>query len=215
MVDQSSGSRIYVFAKDGISRAIAELTRNLTHEHVPGYFAIMRAQADGTGEPGRSSDITGLYDRYLRVTGSNDKHPYVRPFMSRGKGLKLSNRNVAGSYAISNRRAGGPFFKVVDVTGGKQDTEYRLNVDHANLAMTNLLQGNKLPIAAITAFFYRDYGFHLEAPTVAAVVALFRTEFGLSPAISAQAAAFDTLFYDDASTLSDADLVEFAETANG
>ncbi len=106
--------------------------------------------------------------------------------MSRGKGLKLLNRNVAGSYAESNRRAGGPYFQVVDVTGEKLDTEYRLRKDQANLAMTHLLQGNKLPIASTTIFFYRDYGFELDQPTVASVVKLFRHEFGLRSAVPAQ-----------------------------
>jgi hypothetical protein len=175
----------------------------------------MRAQADGSGLPGRSSDIAELYDRYLRVAESTEKFPYVRPFMSRGKGLKLSNRNVAGSYAVSNRRAGGPYFQVVDVTGEKQNTEYRLNADHANLAMTHLHQGNRLPIAATTAFFYRDYGFQLEVPSVSAVIQLFRAEFGLRSDVPVQAAAFGTLFYNDASTVSDADLVELSEIKNG
>lgn len=215
MVDQNSDHSTFVFTKDAINKAAAVLTLNLTHEHVSGYMAIMRAQANGSGLPGRSSDIAEFYDRYLRIAGSTEKYPYVRPFMSRGKGLKLSNRNVAGSYAVSNRRAGGPYFKVVDVTGGKQDTEYRLNPNHANLAMTNLLQGNQLPIAATTAFLYRDYGFRLETPAVAAVIALFRAEFGLSQNISGQAAAFETLFYDDASTLTDGDLVKVSEIENG
>lgn len=215
MAEPNSDDPIYVFTKDAIRRSVAELTRNATHEHLPGYLAIMRAQADGSGLPGKSGDIANLYDRYLRIAESTDKYPYVRPFMSRGKGLKLSNKNVAGSYAVSNRRAGGPYFQVVDVTGGKQNTEYRLHTDHANLAMTHLLQGNQLPIVATTAFFYRDYGFKLKFPTVAAVVSLFRSEFGLSGDVPAQAAAFGTLFYDDASTLSDSDLVELGDIANG
>lgn len=215
MAELSSDLPIYVFTRDAISRAVVELTSNPTHEHVPGYMAIMRAQADGSGLPGRSSDIAELYDRYLRIAGSTEKHPYVRPFMSRGKGLKVSNKNVAGSYAVSNRRAGGPYFQVVDVTGEKQNTEYRLNSDHANLAMTHLLQGNRLPTAATTAFFYRDYGFVLDSPSLSAVIKLFRAEFGLREDVPAQVSAFATLFYDDASILSDSDLVEFDGNLDG
>lgn len=212
MADQSNGDPIYVFTKDAISRAAVELTRNPTHEHVPGYLAIMRAQADQLGVPGRSTDITQVYDRYLRIEGGTERHPYVRPFMSRGKGLRLLNRNVAGSYAVSNRRAGGPYFQVVDVTGEKQDTEYRLQKGHAGLAMTHLLQGNKLPIVSTTVFFYRDYGFELAKPSIDSVVQLFRHEFGLRPGVPSQQSAFATLFYDDASVFSDSDLVELEET---
>jgi len=210
--DPSKGRPIYVFTKEAVNRAAIELTRNHTHEHVPGYLAIMRAQADHDGIPGRASDISQLYDRYLRIEGGTERHPYVRPFMSRGKGLKLLNKNVAGSYAISNRRAGGPYFQVVDVSGSKQDTEYRLQKNHANLALTHLLQGNKLPIVSTTVFFYRDYGFELEEATVNAVVQLFRHEFGLRPEVPSQNSAFATLFYDDASVFSNDDLVQLEET---
>jgi hypothetical protein len=211
----NNGNPIYVFTKDAINRAVAKLTLNPTHEHVPGYLAIMRAQAGQSDLPGRSSDIVNVYDRYLRIQGGTEKQPYVRPFMSRGKGLKMSNRNVAGSYAISNRRAGGPYFQVVDVTGEKQDTEYRLTNDHANLAMTHLLQGNKLPIVSTTVFFYRDYGFELETPAVRAVAKLFRAEFGLQEAAPAQKSAYDTLFYDDSLGFSDEDLIKLEEATNG
>ena len=215
MTDQNSLEKIYIFPLDAVKRAAVELLQNPTHEHVPGYLAIMRAQADGSGLPARSSDIAAVYDRYLRVEGAPEAQPYLRPFMSRGKGLKLSNRNVAGSYAVSNRRADGPFFQVVDVTGDRRNTEYRLNKDHADLAMTHLLQGNKLPITALAVFMYRDYGLRLVTPDIYSVVTLFRTEFGLSETVDGQKKAFNILFYDDSSAFSSADLIEFRTQSNG
>lgn len=129
--------------------------------------------------------------------------------------MKLSNKNVAGSYAISNRRSGGPFFQVVDVTGDKRETEYRLNNDHARLASSHLLQGNKLPITALTIFIYRDYGFDLESRSIATVVGLFCKEFGLIWTESTEKNVFDKILYDDSSLFSDSDLVELQEQSNG
>jgi hypothetical protein len=214
-VADPSNSPIYVFTKEAVTRSVGVLTRNVTHEHVPGYLAIMRSQASMSGIPSRMADINEVYDRYLRVAGAPAKFPYVRAFVSRGKGLKLSNDHVGGSYAVSNRRAGGPFFSVVDVTGERTNAEYRLRADHANLAMNNLLQGNKLPITALTVFMYRDYAFELAQASVPAVVTLFQEEFGLKPNVPEQQKAYETLFYDDSGSYTSTDLESVGGQVNG
>lgn len=215
MVDYLSPPFTFVFTRDAVRRSMAALQANPNHEHVPGYLAIMRAKADGNGLPGRSSDITEVYDRYLRVADAPEKFPYVRVFKSRGTGVKLSNENVAGSYAISNRRAGGPFFEVVDVTGDRRDTEYNLPTDHAAKALKHLLKGFKLPITALTAFMYRDYGFRLEVPTVPAAVQIFRREFGLGDQWKSEKQAFETLFVDDSEQFTNSDIVQYQGLFNG
>lgn len=215
MVEASSPPYTFVFTKEAVQRSIVALQVNQNHEHVPGYLAIMRAKADGNGLPGRLSDITDVYDRFLRVAGAPADFPYVRAFKSRGAGLKLSNSHVGGSYAISNRRAGGPFFSVVKVTGERRNAEYNLPDDHAQHALKHLLKGHKLPITALTAFMYRDYGFRLELPTVSAAVQIFRKEFGLGDQWKSEREAFDTLFFDDSAYYTNSDIVQFHEQSNG
>ncbi len=200
-------STVVAFSKNAVLRAIEVIQSHRTHEHLPGYLAVLRAKARNGGLSAKSTDINEVYDRYLRVEGAPADTPYLRAFRSRGKGLKLMNPNVAGSYAQSNRRGGSPFFEVVEVTGDGRNTEYDLKPDHPIRALDLLLQNVKLPITALSVFFYRDYGFMLESRTASAVVALFRAEFGLVMPGQSQN-AFNTLFFDDAAAYSDTDLVD-------
>ena len=99
------------------------------------------------------------------------------------------------------------FFKVVQVSGTGLSTTYSLPSDHALRASEHLLKGHKLPITALSAFMYRDYGLQLATPTVAAATAVFREEFCLGAGNVDQKEVFETLFYDDAADFSSADIV--------
>ncbi|MEE9925985.1 MAG: hypothetical protein PBV01_21880 [Brucella anthropi] len=207
-MDEIKQTELCVFSIDVVRRAINLLLKNKNHEHVPGYLALLRSQKVRDGSPSQLSDIVEVYDRYLKVLDAGEERPYLRPFLSRGKNIWF-NDNVAGSYAPSNVKAdAGPFFRVVDVSGAGLSTKYSLPTDHAARASQHLL---KLPVVALTAFLYRDYGFRLDAPSVASVVSLFREEFCLRPDDIAQKEAFDTLFYDDSAEFAAADLQQFQE----
>lgn len=208
MVDQSK-EPTYVFTKKAVLRSIEKLKENYIHEHFAGYLAILRARQVNQGLPIQSSDLVEFHDRYLRVVGAPERSPYVRPFKSRGnKGLETFNPNVAGSYAPSSLRSGGKLIEVIRVTGRGRDASYALHDGHALLARKHLLGGDRVPITALTAFLYRDYGFHLDEPDVTSIVRLFRSEFGLAADIDEEREIFQNLFTDDTAAYTADDLEE-------
>ncbi|RWQ29607.1 MAG: hypothetical protein EOS20_32670 [Mesorhizobium sp.] len=206
MADPTSALNTYVFKKEVVLRSIGKLEQNPIHEHFAGYLAVLRAQQGNQGLPIHLGDIAEFHEIYLRVIGAPDKAPYVRPFKSRGQGVETFNSNVAGSYAPSSLRSKGKLIDVIEVVGERQSATYTLREGHASLALDRLLKGRKVPIGALTAFLYRDYGFRLDTPDVKSVVALFRNEFGLAANVGSQQRVFDVLFADDLGTFNRGDL---------
>lgn len=209
---EPSEPNTYVFTRDAVLRSIRTLEACQIHEHFPGYLAILRGlKSAEPGEPVRSKAIWDLHNRYLRVEGDRGRPVYVRPFASRGsQGLAVFNPNVAGSYGASSIRARGKLSEVIKVEGEGQNTVYGLKDGHASLARHFLLK-RKVPVGALAAFFYRDFGFVLERPEVSRVIGIFREEFGLSEAISEERQVFDTLFADDAVSFGPADIQPLQE----
>ncbi len=204
--EQPDDRPFYVFTVEAIQRSFETLKRIKSHEHFPGYLAILRALKRSGEEVARSADIVEFYDRYLRVEDAPPTNPYIQPFRSRYKGGSLLfNRNVAGSYAPSSLRQGS-FSDVVEVEGDRRNATYRLRDDHASLASQRLLNGDKLPVGALATFLYRDYGLRLEAPEPQRVIGLFQHEFGLSYDVSEEGQAFAALFINDEAMFRPSDL---------
>lgn len=196
--------QLYVFSKDAVLRSIATLEEQPIHEHFSGYLAILRALTIGKGlEAVKVADIREFHDRYLHVLGAPDRSPYVRPFKSRGKGLTLFNANVSGSYSPASIRADRPLAEVVEIHGTNRDANYTLKDGHAAAAFKSLLRERKVPVGALVAFLYRDYGFRLPLPSIEDVADLFREEFGLTG--SDGSSIFNTLFFTDFGDFSTAD----------
>jgi hypothetical protein len=198
----------FVFTKNAVIRSIRALEDCKIHEHFPGYLAILRGlKSAEPGEPVRSKAIWDLHNRYLSIDdNNNERSAYVRPFASRGsRGLEIFNPNVAGSYGASSIRARGKLSEVIEVEGEGQSATYRLKQGHAKLARQFLLKG-KVPVGALTAFFYRDYGFLLQERDVSRVIGLFREEFGLTESDPDEKNVFDTLFADDTASFAPQDL---------
>lgn len=215
MVEEVDGP-VYVFTREAVRRSILTLEDARIHEHFPGYIAILRgAKLAGPGEPIRSKVIWDLHNRYMSVEGSQERSIYVRPFKSRGKrGLEIWNPNVAGSYGASSIRARGKLSEVIEVEGEGPNAVYALKEGHAALARQFLLKV-PIPVGALAAFFYRDYGFRLDAPEVSNVIGIFREEFGLSPTIPEEQKTFDALFLDDAASFKPDDLERLHEGTHG
>ncbi len=197
----------YVFTRNAVLRSIRVLEDSRIHEHFPGYLAILRGlKSAEPGEPVRSKAIWDLHNRYLSVDDDNERSVYVRPFASRGsRGLEVFNPNVAGSYGASSIRARGKLSEVIEVEGEGASATYGLKQGHAKLARQFLLEG-KVPVGALAAFFYRDYGFLLEDRDVSRVIGLFREEFGLTDSDPDEKQVFDTLFADDTASFAPEDL---------
>ncbi|MER9316363.1 hypothetical protein NKI31_12775 [Mesorhizobium sp. M0659] len=206
MAEEAEKPEIYVFSANAVRRSIDSLLKNKNHEHVPGYLALLRSQNTRVGTPSQLSDIVEVHDRYLKVLDAAENRPYLRPFVSRGKNIWF-NDNISGSYAPSNVKADpGPIFRVVQISGSGLNTKYSLPPDHAARASEHLLKGHKLPINALAAFMYRDYGMQLDEPSIAAATNLFRAEFCLRADDADQQRTFETLFYDDAGDFSASDI---------
>lgn len=204
MVEEADGS-VYVFTKQAVIRSIGKLEASSIHEHFPGYLAILRGTKLEQGNPVRLSAIRDAYERYMRVAPIDDR--FLSPFGMRGHArLRLINPNLAGSYSPGTMRGESqPFTRVVEVTGRGQDGLYQPRPGHARLARQHLTK-HPVPAAAMAAFLYRDFGFDLEERDVGRVVAIFREEFGFSENDPAAQASFDTLFRNDISEFSAADL---------
>lgn len=202
-----SDPNTYVFTKEAVLRSIRTLVACKIHEHFAGYLAILRGlKAAAPDEPVRLKAMWDLHNQYLSVEGEHDRTIYVRPFASRGnRGFEAFNPNVAGSYGASSIRARSKLSSVIEVEGEGQNATYGLKDGHAALALQFLLK-NKVPVAALAAFFYRDFGFRLESPDVARVIRLFREEFGLSEAVQEEQEVFETLFVDDTASFRPEDL---------
>lgn len=207
---EPSEQNTYVFTKDAVLRSIRVLETIRIHEHFPGYLAILRGlKSAEPGEPVRSKAIWDLHNRYLSVQEHDEKSVYVRPFASRGsRGLEVFNPNVAGSYGASSIRARGKLSEVIEVEGEGANATYGLKPGHASLARQFLLKG-KVPVGAMAAFFYRDFGFHLDSRDVQRVIDLFRVEFGLSESDPDEKQVFETLFSEDAASFTPEDLELF------
>jgi len=214
-VADENDSPAYVFSKDAVLRAIRFLEEAPIHEHFAAYLAILRANRSHPSDPVRSSDITDFHDRFLRVHDAPEKAPYVRPFRSRGRGLQAFNANVAGSYAPSSLRAGTALIGVVSISGSRSTVVYSLRENHASLALEHLLSNTRVPVIALAAFLYRDYGFHLEAPEISRVVQIFRDDF-FGSGEDAET-SFKLLFDDDQTRFaaSDLELLGTMEVENG
>ncbi|TAV90446.1 hypothetical protein [Rhizobium leguminosarum] len=195
---------LYVFSKDAVLRSIATLEQQPIHEHFSGYLAILRALTIGKGlEAVKVADIREFHERFLHVLGAPDRSPYIRPFKSRGKGLALFNGNVSGSYSPASIRADRPLAEVVEIHGTNREANYTLKDGHAGTAYKNLLRERKVPVGALVAFLYRDYGFRLAEASIEGVADLFREEFGLTG--SEGVPTFNTLFSTDYENFSAAD----------
>lgn len=147
----------YYVSVDAVKRAIEILARRRSHEHLPGYLALLRATHSGTRAD--VAAIESFHSEYLAVRGAPADRPYLQPFRSRGRGATLLNPNVQGSYAPSSIREGRPFSRVLQTPfdGSSDDSiTFSLVDDHANRALSSMLAGNKIPAISLAVFLFRD-----------------------------------------------------------
>lgn len=197
-----------VLSPDFVDSCVGELLAARIHPHFAGYLCLVRTAA----REGTSSHLPGefkeFFETFFRVPNGTEELPYLRPFWNKGSDVRAWNQpNVAGTYAPSSIRPGMPFDAVVEVDGTGRAATYSLRDDHARLALENLANGSRISAARLAAFLYRDYAFDLEGePSLAAVVEVFRYEFGYDA--EPGQADFATLFVDETDAGSTADLFE-------
>jgi hypothetical protein len=188
-----------VLRPDLVDASVAELLSARIHPHFAGYLCLVRTAArDGSTEklPGEFKDF---FETFFRVPNGTDELPYLRPFWNTGSDVRAWNQpNVAGTYAASSVRPGMPFSEVVLVEGAGRAATYSLRDGHAALALAHLAGGQKVPVAPLAAYLYRDYSFNFDGePSLAGVVDVFKYEFGYRPEEGATNEDFDVLFVDE------------------
>ena len=198
----------YAFSVEAVVRAIRSLSNTRSHEHFPGYLALLRERT--SPDPLRSTDIVEFYDARLRIEDAPEQAPYLRPFRSRGVGkpLTLYQRNVAGSYAPSSIREGRALSRVIRVEEASSgQVEYSLPSEHWSIVLSEMLSGHRQPLLATAAFLLRDCAFPLEdGPSLDGAIEVFRRELNIRPSDPDGDVVFETLFEDDRDTFSNDDL---------
>ena len=207
MADSSTG-KYYAFSIDAVSRAIEALSNNRSHEHLPGYFAVLQMRT--FKESVLSSHIVGFHTKYLRIDDAPEERPYLRPFRSRGAKYppELYQRNVAGSYAKSSIREGRALAKVLKLGKDSSNrTTYSLPDEHWSIVLAEMLSGVRQPLVAMAAFLLRDRAFPIDgAPSIDGAIDAFRRELRISSSDPDGDVIFDALFEDDRSVFTDNDL---------
>lgn len=186
----------YVLEPEVIESCLWAVATRPTHRHFPGYLGVKRTARIEDQSSGLDFDYTGFYDAFLRVRDDDD--PYLTPFGPDTDPDRHSlwfNRNVAGTYAPSSIRPDQPFSRAVTVEGSGHDATYALVDDHYERAREELLSGQRLPVAPLACFLYRDFAVETDdEPAIEDFVAAFREEFGYRDDVPDESAEFEHLY---------------------
>lgn len=198
----------YLAKPAAVRRAIDNLANRRSHNHLPGYLALLRLRHT-TGEQGTQvGDIEDFYTEFLTAKDAPSDRPFLQPFLSRGKGVRLQNKNVQGSYAPSSIRDGKPLSKVVNLIDrsaagdGREGVEYSLVPDHADKVLSEMLVGNRLLGASLAVFLFRDHKIALNSGAPSGLVSALREFLGIRENDKDGNYIFEKLFEDDSSSFS-------------
>lgn len=211
MAELNGGQKQYLVKPEAVRRAIDLLANRRSHNHLPGYLALLRQRLSAGPDGMRLSDIEGFHADFMRVAGAPEKKPFIQPFLSRGKGVKLLNKNLQGSYAPKSIRPEQPLARVVKLvdhssTGEKGGgVEYLLVQDHADKVLSEMLAGNRILSASLAAFLFRDRQLTLENGSPAGLINALREFFRIREEDEDGDYIFDTLFEDDTENFSESD----------
>lgn len=208
MAEPSSGENQYLVKPEAVQRSIDLLANRRSHNHLPGYLALLRRRLTPGPHGMLLSDIEEFHADYMRVSGAPENKPFIQPFLSRGKGVKLLNKNLQGSYAPKSIRPGQPLARVVELIDHSQSgekgrgVEYSLVQDHADKVLSEMLAGNRLLGASLAAFLFRDREILLENGSPNGLIAALRDFFQIRSDNKDGDYIFETVFEDDTSNFS-------------
>jgi hypothetical protein len=167
---------VYVVRKRIVAQSLSRLRNQKTHTFFAGYLHLQKLAA----KRGRLEDLQPQFLPFFKQFFEVGNHPlgtpYIKPFTKEkasAKNLWL-NVNVAGSYAPKSLRPEQPFRQVVKIEGRK----YSLPTDHAKRALRHLLYSNRIQVADLAVFLYRDFGLLGDSPTIEDLIDVFAYEFG-------------------------------------
>jgi hypothetical protein len=178
---------IFVLTTSVVRWGIEQLQSQKVHTFFPAYLEIRRTAIESESDAEIYPDWSNL-EKHLQVPGGPPRKPNFRPFwhQTRKGGEDWMNANIAGSYAPSSIR------KVPATVVDPDGSGYALKGNHAELALENLLFGERLPAYPLAVFYYRDFGFTTDGPSLPAqgLMEIFRQDF----AFDADSPEFDVLF---------------------
>ena len=219
MAETVPNARRYVVRRAAVRQAIDRLANRRSHNHLPAYLALLRKRL-AAGDGGmRLRDIEDFYAQYLRMPGAPKASPYIQPFLSRGAGVRLLNRNLQGSYAPSSIRPGKPLSHVIRVDSDKAasvgggDARYELVEDHAEQVLSEMLAGERLLAASLSLFLLRDHALTLPTRRIAHLVPALRELLSIRSEDPDGDYIYELLFENDAASYADSDLEDFPNQA--
>ena len=166
-----------VIRKRIVANSLARLREQKTHTLFAGYLYLQQRATQLGRLDDLQPDFLSFFKKFFFVGNHPLGAPYIKPFTEQkpsSKNLWL-NENVAGSYAPSSLRPNQPFRKVVLIEGKK----YSLPLDHAERAHQHLLFYERIQVADLATFLYRDFGFR-DPFTIQDLIDVFAYEFGYS-----------------------------------
>ncbi len=178
---EQSDARTWLIRTEAVRNSIHELYLLKIHESFAAYLCLKRIATREGKLNDLEHDFPEFFETFLMVPGGPNGFPYLRPFSYRLQSSRKIwfNKNVAGSFAPSSLRTGGPFFRVVTVTGRGRKARYKLKPRHWMLARQHLTYGEQIPITPLVTFLYRDFGLRPpNPPNMTDLIVVFRQEFG-------------------------------------
>jgi hypothetical protein len=168
----------YVVKKQIVASSLNRLRGQKTHTLFAGYLHLQQQAAGLDRLTDLQPEFVPFYRRFFRVGNHPLGAPYIKPFTEQKASTEnlWLNENVAGSYAPSSLRPDKPFRQVVSIEGKR----YSLREDHAHLAFEHLLYFEKVQVADLAVFLYRDFGLVGARPAIDDLVDVFAYEFGYS-----------------------------------
>ena len=215
MAEVSKGENRYVVNPPAARRAIDLLADRRSHNHLPGYLALLRRRLTAGSGGTRLRHIEAFHADYMRVPGAPENKPYIQPFLSRGRGVKLLNKNLQGSYAPKSIRPEQPLARVIRLIDHSspedegEGVEYSLVEDHAEKVLSEMLAGNRILGASLGVFLFRDRFITMIDKPPNGLIAALREFFRIRSDDEKGDYIFETLFEDDSSNFSESDFGRF------
>lgn len=173
-------STLWVLRVSAVRASIETLGKQKIHPTLPMYLYLRLKAREGllAEASAKSSELLSM----IEMPGNPEK-PYYFPMIDRGRRdvgpLPTFWRatNISGSWSAGSIRRQVAASWLADDNG-----HYAMPPDNADLALKNLLYGQRTSVVALGAFFLRDQVFAKDdEPTVEDLIDTFRERFGFPP----------------------------------
>lgn len=183
-------STLWVLTVPAVRWGIETLTKQKLHPTLPMYLYLRKKAL--SGELSTAAASSGELLSLIALPGNPEK-PYYFPMIDRGARDQgplptfWRSPNISGSWSAGSIRRQQAARWLADDSG-----HYVMPADNADLALKNLLYGDRVSAKALGAFFLRDDVFLMDTmPGEPDLIDAFRTKFDFQ---GPNGGDFDTLF---------------------